>query len=154
MSAFTGECPERQPVAMPASCPKKRIHPPGIPSLSISMDLPAARASSTTRPQRRQRIRSPISTPPPHPSSLPWQSRWAHFAKPDASSAQRFEQRRRPQHAICIGAGHGDMAFLGNANAGLPWSTNEVMGLIIDFLKNALQRSSRTYPAPIALRNH
>jgi len=46
------------------------------------------------------------------------------------------------------------MAFLGNANAGLPWSTNEVMGLIIDFLKNALQRSSRTYPAPIALRNH
>jgi hypothetical protein len=31
------------------------------------------------------------------------------------------------------------MAFLGNPKAGLPWSTNEVMGLIIDFLKNALR---------------
>jgi hypothetical protein len=31
------------------------------------------------------------------------------------------------------------LALLGNAKAGLPWSTNEVMGLIIDFLKNALR---------------
>jgi acetyl esterase/lipase len=40
---------------------------------------------------------------------------------------------------VVDGAGHGDMAFLGNAKAGLPWSTNQVMGLIIDFLKNALR---------------
>jgi dipeptidyl aminopeptidase/acylaminoacyl peptidase len=36
-------------------------------------------------------------------------------------------------------AGHGDMAFPGKAKADLPWSTHEVMGLIIDFLKNALR---------------
>jgi acetyl esterase/lipase len=40
---------------------------------------------------------------------------------------------------VLDGAGHGDMAFLGNPKAGLPWSTNEVMGLIVDFLKSTLR---------------
>jgi acetyl esterase/lipase len=45
----------------------------------------------------------------------------------------------RSTRYVLDGAGHGDMAFLGDAKAGLPWSTNEVMGIIVDFLKSALR---------------
>ncbi|MFD5074047.1 alpha/beta hydrolase fold domain-containing protein [Streptomyces sp. NPDC058371] len=35
---------------------------------------------------------------------------------------------------VVQGAGHGDMAFLGDQEAVLPWSSRQVMGLLIDFL--------------------
>jgi acetyl esterase/lipase len=35
---------------------------------------------------------------------------------------------------VVDGAGHGDLAFIGDAQSGLLWSTNEVMNLIVDFL--------------------
>jgi hypothetical protein len=34
---------------------------------------------------------------------------------------------------VLEGANHGDMGFLGDPLAGLPWSTNEVMDLITGF---------------------
>lgn len=37
---------------------------------------------------------------------------------------------------ILDGAGHGDLAFAGDAAAGLPWSTNEVMDIIVRFLRD------------------
>ena len=35
---------------------------------------------------------------------------------------------------VVDGAGHGDLAFMGDTQSGLPWSTNEVMNKIVDFL--------------------
>jgi signal transduction histidine kinase len=37
------------------------------------------------------------------------------------------------------GAGHGDVSFMGDAKAGAPWSTEEVMGLIVTFLGRHLE---------------
>lgn len=42
------------------------------------------------------------------------------------------------QRYVIDGAGHGDLAFLGDAKSGLPWSTNQVMGIIVDFLKREI----------------
>lgn len=39
---------------------------------------------------------------------------------------------------VLKGANHGDMAFMGDTEAGLPWSTNQVMGIIVDFLKREI----------------
>jgi acetyl esterase/lipase len=39
---------------------------------------------------------------------------------------------------VLTGAGHGDLSFLGNATAGLPWSTQKVMNLIVSFLDKQL----------------
>ena len=39
---------------------------------------------------------------------------------------------------VLKGAGHGDLSFVGDAKAGLPWSTNQVMGLITGFLHRTL----------------
>lgn len=36
---------------------------------------------------------------------------------------------------VLEGAGHGDLAFMGDFEAGLPWSTRQTMGIIVDFLK-------------------
>jgi acetyl esterase/lipase len=36
---------------------------------------------------------------------------------------------------VVDGAGHGDLSFMGDTKSGLPWSTNEVLGLVVDFLK-------------------
>ena len=36
---------------------------------------------------------------------------------------------------VLEGAGHGDLAFMGDFEAGLPWSTRQAMGIIVDFLK-------------------
>jgi len=36
---------------------------------------------------------------------------------------------------VLDGAGHGDMAFMGDSQSGLPWSTKQIMDLIVDFLK-------------------
>jgi hypothetical protein len=37
-------------------------------------------------------------------------------------------------------AGHGDLAFLGDPASGKPWSTREVMNLIVSFLAKNLDR--------------
>jgi hypothetical protein len=39
---------------------------------------------------------------------------------------------------VLKGAGHGDMAIPGDLNSGLAWSTNQVMGLIVDFFRRTL----------------
>jgi acetyl esterase/lipase len=39
---------------------------------------------------------------------------------------------------VIHGAGHGDMAFMGKPGSGLPWSTNQTMGIIVDFLYRTL----------------
>lgn len=39
---------------------------------------------------------------------------------------------------VLAGAGHGDLSFLGDAKSGLPWSTNQTMGLIVGFLRTTL----------------
>jgi acetyl esterase/lipase len=36
---------------------------------------------------------------------------------------------------VLEGAGHGDLAFMGDLEAGLPWSTRQTMGVIVDFLR-------------------
>jgi acetyl esterase/lipase len=40
----------------------------------------------------------------------------------------------RSNRYVLDGAGHGDLAFMGDAHSGLLWSTNQVMNLIVDFL--------------------
>jgi len=39
---------------------------------------------------------------------------------------------------VLEGAGHGDLSFLGDSKSGLPWSTNETMGVIVGFLRSSL----------------
>jgi acetyl esterase/lipase len=51
----------------------------------------------------------------------------------------------RSTRYVVDGAGHGDLSFIGDAASGLPWSTNQVLGLVIDFL-NSL--SAETQPRP------
>jgi hypothetical protein len=41
---------------------------------------------------------------------------------------------------VLLGAGHGDMSFLGDSDSGKPWSTNEAMNLIVGFLIKNLDR--------------
>jgi acetyl esterase/lipase len=37
---------------------------------------------------------------------------------------------------VLEGAGHGDLSFLGDTKSGLPWSTNQTMRIIVDFLRS------------------
>jgi acetyl esterase/lipase len=46
----------------------------------------------------------------------------------------------RSTRYVLEGAGHGDLAFMGDFEAGLPWSTRQTMGIIIDFLKGIPRR--------------
>jgi acetyl esterase/lipase len=46
----------------------------------------------------------------------------------------------RSTRYVLEGAGHGDLAFMGDIEAGLPWSTRQTMGIIIDFLKGIPSR--------------
>jgi hypothetical protein len=39
---------------------------------------------------------------------------------------------------VLDGAGHGDLSFLGDKEAGLPWATNQTMGIIVGFLRNSI----------------
>jgi len=39
---------------------------------------------------------------------------------------------------VVHGAGHGDLAFLGDLEAGLPWTTQEVFGKLVDFVDSTL----------------
>ncbi|WP_262058839.1 alpha/beta hydrolase [Streptomyces sp. STR69] len=40
---------------------------------------------------------------------------------------------------VLTGAGHGDLTFTGDTSAALPWSTQETMGHIVDFLGQHLK---------------
>jgi acetyl esterase/lipase len=44
----------------------------------------------------------------------------------------------RSTRYVVKGANHGDLAFKGHVQSGLPWSTNQSMGLIVDFLRRTL----------------
>jgi len=39
---------------------------------------------------------------------------------------------------VLEGAGHGDLSFLGDSKSGLPWSTNQTMGVIVGFLRSSI----------------
>ena len=39
---------------------------------------------------------------------------------------------------VLDGAGHGDLSFLGDHESGLPWSTKQTMGIIVDFLRHSI----------------
>ncbi|MFJ6081411.1 alpha/beta fold hydrolase [Streptomyces sp. NPDC092369] len=54
----------------------------------------------------------------------------------DALKAKGVEATRY----VIKGADHGDMSFLGDPKAGLPWSTQEVMGIITGFLDRKLRK--------------
>ena len=40
---------------------------------------------------------------------------------------------------VIHGAGHGDMAFLGDPQSSYLWSSNETMGIIVEFLRKTLR---------------
>jgi hypothetical protein len=40
---------------------------------------------------------------------------------------------------VIAGARHGDMSFLGDADAVVPWSTQTVMNLLVSFLDKQLK---------------
>jgi len=44
----------------------------------------------------------------------------------------------RSTRYVLEGAGHGDLAFFGDFESGLPWSTRQTTGIMLDFLKHAL----------------
>ena len=44
---------------------------------------------------------------------------------------------------VLDGASHGDLAFLGGSKAGLPWSTNQTMNIIVDFLRESIGGAQR-----------
>ena len=54
----------------------------------------------------------------------------------DALKAKGVEATRY----VIRGADHGDMSFLGDPKAGLPWSTQKVMGIITGFLDQKLRK--------------
>ena len=39
---------------------------------------------------------------------------------------------------VLDGAGHGDMSFMGDFQSGLPWSSRQTMGIIVDFLQQTI----------------
>jgi acetyl esterase/lipase len=42
----------------------------------------------------------------------------------------------RSKRYVVDGAAHGDLAFMGDTQSGLPWSTNQVMNLVVEFLNH------------------
>jgi len=52
----------------------------------------------------------------------------------------------RSTRYVVDGAGHGDLAFMGDSQSGLPWSTNEIMNLIVDFLTRPGSGATRGPP--------
>jgi acetyl esterase/lipase len=44
----------------------------------------------------------------------------------------------RSTRYVLDGAGHGDLSFLGDRESGLPWSTRQTMGIIVDFLQRSI----------------
>jgi acetyl esterase/lipase len=49
----------------------------------------------------------------------------------------------RSTRYVLDGADHGDLAFMGNEESGLPWSAQQTMGIIVDFLKRTLSADSK-----------
>jgi acetyl esterase/lipase len=49
----------------------------------------------------------------------------------------------RSTRYVLDGADHGDLAFMGNEQSGLPWSAQQTMGIIVDFLKRTLSVDSK-----------
>lgn len=49
---------------------------------------------------------------------------------------------------VLDGASHGDLAFLGDSKAGLPWSTTQTMGIIIDFLEHTISANGTKASTP------
>ena len=47
---------------------------------------------------------------------------------------------------VLEGAGHGDLSFLGDSKAGLPWSTNQTMRIIVDFLNHSIGVEATSRP--------
>ena len=47
------------------------------------------------------------------------------------------------QKIVREGAGHGDMSFMGDSESGLPWSTKQTMGIIVDFLRASIGGDER-----------
>jgi acetyl esterase/lipase len=45
---------------------------------------------------------------------------------------------------VLDGADHGDLAFMGDKKSGLPWSAQETMDIIVDFLKRSLGANAGT----------
>lgn len=39
---------------------------------------------------------------------------------------------------VLDGAGHGDMSFMGDFQSGLPWSSRQTMGIVVDFLQQTI----------------
>ena len=60
----------------------------------------------------------------------PTQTLILHNALSDAGS--------RSVRYVLEGAGHGDLSFMGDSESGLPWSTKETMGIIVDFLRASI----------------
>jgi acetyl esterase/lipase len=59
----------------------------------------------------------------------------------DVKFAMRFLRAQacvQSTRYVLKGAGHGDMAMTGDLHSGLPGSTNQGMGLIVDFLRRTL----------------
>jgi acetyl esterase/lipase len=44
---------------------------------------------------------------------------------------------------VLEGAGHGDLSFMGDFNAGIPWSTRQVMNLIVNFVQSPIDKSAK-----------
>ena len=49
----------------------------------------------------------------------------------------------RTTRYVLEGAGHGDMSFMGDSESGLPWSTKQTMGIIVDFLRASIGGDER-----------
>jgi acetyl esterase/lipase len=47
---------------------------------------------------------------------------------------------------VLEGAGHGDLSFLGDTKAGLLWSTNQTMRIIVDFLHHSIGVEAKPPP--------
>jgi hypothetical protein len=50
----------------------------------------------------------------------------------------RAFQRLSTTRYLLEGAGHGDLSFLGDTKAGLPWSTNQPIHIIVDILIHSI----------------
>jgi hypothetical protein len=89
---------------------------------STSSARPISRRSARTSTRRCGRPAWPRGTPPPHGSS---------------AGARRSRSATIPRRSR---AGHGDLSFLGDTQAGLPWTTQMVMGIMVRFLGRQLER--------------
>jgi hypothetical protein len=86
-------------------------------------------ASLCSRRGSRARLRS-VASPPPSAAR-------ANLERLPGQESGSRPQRESTRYLL-KGANHGDLTFLGNAKAALPWSTQQVMALIVSFLHQHL----------------